>query len=59
MLEKWKNALYKGDSVRALTMDLSKDFDTSNHDLLGAKLKAYGFSKDPLTLMCSYLKNHN
>ena len=37
-------------------MDLPKAFDTINHDLLLAKLKAYGFSKDALTLMCSYLK---
>ena len=38
-------------------MDLSKDFDTFNHDLLLAKLKAYSFSKDALTLMCNHLKN--
>ena len=41
----------------ALFMDLSKAFDTINQDLLPAKLKAYGFSKDELTLMCSYLQN--
>ena len=35
----------------------SKAFDTTNHDLLLAKLKVYGFSKNPLELMCSYLKN--
>ena len=37
-------------------MDLSKAFNTINQDLLLAKLKTYGFSKDALTLMCSYLK---
>ena len=57
MLENWKSALDKSKSVCALFMDLSKAFDTINHDLLLAKLKAYGFSREALTLMCSYLKN--
>ena len=38
-------------------MDLSKAFDTLNRDLFIAKLNAYGFSKDALTLVRSYLKN--
>ena len=38
-------------------MDLSKAFDTTNHDLMLAKLKAYGFSNDALNLIHSYLKN--
>ena len=38
-------------------MDLSKAFDTINPDLLLAKLKANGFSKQALSFMCSYLKN--
>ena len=38
-------------------MDLSKAFDTINHDLLLAKLKAYGFSINVVKLMRSYLKS--
>ena len=58
MLEKWKRALIKGEYVSAIFMDLSKTFDMPiNHDLLIAKLKAYGFPKEALKLMKSYLKN--
>ena len=36
-------------------MELSKAFDTLNHDLLIAKLHAYGFQHDALKLLHSYL----
>ena len=38
-------------------MGLSYDFDTINHNLLLAKLEAYGFSRSSLTLMKSFLYN--
>ena len=41
----------------AVLMDLSKAFDTLNHDLLIAKLHAYGFDKSALKLVKSYLTN--
>ena len=43
MLEKWKSALDKRENICVLFMDLSKTFDTKNHDLLLAILKAYRF----------------
>ena len=57
MLEKWKRGIDNGACVSALFMDLPKAFDTINHDLMLAKLEAYGFSTDALNLMHSYLKN--
>ena len=41
----------------AILMDLSKAFDTINHELLIAKLHAYGFSRKALRLVFSYLSN--
>ena len=38
-------------------MDLSKAFDCINHNLLIAKLHAYGFSLQSLKLIKSYLSN--
>ena len=34
-------------------MDLSKAFDSMNHELLLAKLKAYGLDSNPVTFMKS------
>ena len=38
-------------------MDLSKAFDTLNRDLLLAKWHAYGFDRDSLKVLHSYLSN--
>ena len=57
MLEKWKRVVDKREYVCCLFMDLPKDFDTINHDLLLAKLKTYSFSNKSLALMCNYLQN--
>ena len=59
MLEKWKASLDKGEYVSVIFMDLSKAFDTINHHLLLAKLKAYGLSHNALAFMISYLKNQS
>ena len=54
-LDIWKNMLDKGRYVSAMFLDLSKAFETIHHDLMIAKLGAYGFS--PLQYMRSYFKN--
>ena len=58
MIEKWKKSLDgKGGFAGAILMDLSKAFDTINHELLIAKLDAYGFGESALETMHSYLSN--
>ena len=43
--------------VSALFLDLPKAFETFNHELLLAKLRAYGFSLNVPKLIHSYLSN--
>ena len=57
MLETFKKVLDKGNSVSAINMGLSKTFNSLYHDLLIAKLEAYGFSTKPVYYMHSYLNN--
>lgn len=55
MIEKWKNSLDKGGTFGALLTDLSKAFDCIPHELLLAKLHAYGFDMNSLLFIKSYL----
>ena len=57
MLEKWKLAVDNKRNFGALLTDLSKAFDCLPHDLLLAKLNAYGFSLPALRIVQSYLSN--
>ena len=57
LIEKWKALLDKNGYTGAVLMDLSKAFGTINHDLLIAKLNAYGFKKNSLRLIKNYLSN--
>ena len=56
LIERWEIMLDKG-YAGAVLMDLSKSFDTINYELLTAKLHTYGFSKEALELISSYLKH--
>ena len=56
LIEDWWSNLDNDYLVGAVLMDLSKAFDCIPHDLLIAKLHAYGFDEDALVLTYSYLK---
>ena len=57
MLEKWKRSVDNSKMFGALLTDLSKAFDCLDHELLIAKLNAYGFSLTALKLVHNYLSN--
>ena len=48
LLTSWQNSLHRGRFVGSILMDLSKAYDCLPHDLLLAKLQAYGFSKESI-----------
>ena len=59
LIEKWKKCVDSGGAFGALLTDLSKAFDCLSHELLTAKLDAYGFDTKSLRLVYSYLSNRN
>ena len=57
LIEKWKKILDDKGFGGVVLMELSKAFDILNHELLIAKLHAYGFNRDSLKLINDYLPN--
>ena len=55
MIESWKFRLSNRSKVGVIIMDLSKAFDSLNHELLLTKFKAYGLDSNSATFMKSYL----
>ena len=54
MIEEWRENLDKNFFVGAVLIDLSKPFDCILHDLLIAKLSAYGLSSHSSCYIYSY-----
>jgi len=55
LVETWKEALDNGKYVGTVLMDLSKAFDSLPHDLLIAKIIAYGMDTDGACMLANYL----
>ena len=57
MIEKWRKCLDNKVKTGVLLTDLSKAFDCLYHELLIAKLSAYGFEYMSLKLIHNYLSD--
>ena len=57
VLELWRRCLDSSGIVGTILMDLSKAYHCLPHDLLIAKLEAYGFNNDSLQLIFSFLQS--
>ena len=57
LIEKWKQSVDYGGAFGALMIDLSKAFDCLPHELLIAKLDAFGSDKKSIKLVHNYLSN--
>ena len=57
MIETWKTKLNIGYKIGVIYMDLSKVFDSLNHELVIAKLRCYGIEQNAVEFFKSYLPN--
>ena len=57
LLKNWQKCLDKSGVVGTVLMDLSKAYDCLPHDLVLAKLAAYGFGESAITVIANYLSN--
>ena len=57
LLQAWQKELNQCGFVGTILMDLSKAYDCLHHDLLIAKLEAYGLNTASLSLIKNYLAN--
>ena len=55
MVEQWRKTLDGSGEAGAILTDLSKAFDCIDHNLLKAKLSAYGFEKQSINFIYFYL----
>ena len=55
MIEKWRKTLGKDGETGAVLKDLCKTFDCIDHNLLIVKLNVYGFEKQSIDFLHSYL----
>ena len=55
LIQKWQAELDSGGYVGTILMDLSKAYDCLSHDLLIAKLEAYGLDIGSLNFLLDYL----
>ena len=55
LLQKWKESVDQGHVFRALLTELSKTFECLAHNLLIAKLNAYGFDNEAVRFVYNYI----
>ena len=58
LLQAWQKELDNSGFIGTILMDLSKAYDCLPHDLLIAKLRAYGVDRSSLRLLIDYLNSH-